>query len=517
MIKAYLFYTLILFTFQFKIFATNEFDITQFGAKGDGKTLNTQAIQRTIEAAAKVGGTVVIPKGKFLSATIFLKSNITFQINQDAHLLASSNIKDYQTMTWGHHKDRTPWHLLVAKNQENIRITGTGSIDGNSLAFREKTRRNEFSFYHELAFRPSPLVEIQACKNIIIDNITITDSPGWTLHLYDCDMVKVDKISIQNYLLSPNSDGIDVTGSHDVSISNCFIVAGDDAIALKTTEDSRSCERIVITNCIFETNCVALRIGYESRKDFKNITMSNCIVKNASRAIDLRTVEGGNIENIIINGLIGQVNSGWAMDRVIEIDANKIQTPYKIDIPEHPNYSKAKPVEKAGYIKNVIIENLMIRTAGRILLSALPETSIENVTLRNITLDYFLLEDPYQLGLKAENSVGFANQMPFVRSTRACLVAENVKGLYITNFNINWPKYPVSEECKLLKSPNRLFNPYFFNNNEDKIKSGEFKVAFKPFAFKNVNEAFIEVNNLSSSSGNKQDILENQHSIITIR
>ena len=487
----------------------NEFIITRFGAKGDGKTINTAAIQKTIDAAAKFGGTVIIPSGNFMTGTVFLKSNIVFHLDANSKLIASPNIKDYATMTWGHHEDRTPWHLIVAKDQENIQINGSGTIDGNGIAYREPKRNNEFSFYREIEYRPSPLVEIQACKNVVLENITVANSPGWTVHLFDCDEVKVDRLSIKNSLFGPNSDGIDVTGSHDVMISNCYISAGDDAIALKTTEDSRTCERIAVSNCIFETNCVAFRVGFESRKDFKDITLSNCIVKNASRAVDIRTVEGGNIENVIINGLSGQVNSGWAFDRVIEIHANRIPNPFPIAIKEHPNYGKDKPVEKAGFIRNILIENMMIRTSGRILLGALPETSISNVTFRNITLSYFLLEDTYETGLDAANSVGFARGMPFVRSQRAAIVAENVTGFTVSNFKAIWPTYPVSESCSLLTSPNRLFNASFFKaTNIAEIKSGAFKVEFKPFAFKNVKQAVIE-NSTTKSSDGSEDVLEN--------
>ncbi|MFZ4582257.1 MAG: glycosyl hydrolase family 28 protein, partial [Paludibacter sp.] len=351
---------------------------------------------------------------------------------------------------------------------------------------------------------------------VIIENISIANSPGWTLHLFDCDVAKVDKVTIKNSLFGPNSDGIDITGSHDVSVSNCYISVGDDCIALKTTEDSRTCERITVTNCIFETNCVAFRVGFESRKDFKDITLSNCIVKNASRAIDLRTIEGGNIENVIVSGMTGQVNSGWAFDRVIEIQANRVANPYAIAIKEHPNYGKDKPVEKAGRIRNILIENMIIKTSGRILLGAIPETSISNVTFRDITLEYFLLEDPYETGLKAVNSVGFAKGMPFVRSQRAAIVAEGVTGLTVSNFKAIWPSYPVSESCFLLTSPNRLFNPSFFKGNEIEIKSGAFKVEFKPFAFKNVKQALIENSTSLSSEGNA-DFIVNENSEVKLK
>lgn len=498
-----------------QLISENQFDIEKFGAKPNTKTNNAKAIQKAIDAAAVKGGIVIVPAGEFMSGTIFLKTNTELHLKQGAKLIASPRIEDYTHLTWGHHEDRTPWHFIVAKGQRNVTISGKGEIYGNGPAFRDPNRKNEFSFFREIEYRPSPLIEIQDCQQVCITDVLITESPGWTVHIFDTDNAKVSGITIQNSLYGPISDGIDISGSRDVIISDCNIRAGDDAIAVKTTEDSRTCERILVTNCIFETNCVAVRIGYESRKDISDITVSNCVIKNTSRAFDVRTVEGGDIRNVFISGITGKIDSGWAVDRIIEVHSNRIDTPYDIAIKEHHNYGIAKPVDKAGVIENIHFSNMHFRTSGRILVSAIAEGLIDNVSFENINLSYNLLEDAREIG-KVAQSVGFARNMPFTRSQNATLVVENAANVRIQNYTVKWPVYPVPDDCLLLSSPNRMFNKWFFEGNEAKIKSGEMRVEYLVFAFRNAKNVRLD-NTTAVNSENGTEYYSSQNSTLRIQ
>ncbi len=477
----------------------NHYSICDFGAKGDSSSLNTLSIQKAIDAASIKGGTVIVPSGKYITGTIFIKSNVCLQLMPNSFLIGSGNINDYATMTWGHHEDRTPWHLIVAKDAKNIRITGLGTIDGNGPTFWEKERKTSWSFYHEIEYRPSPMVEIQDCENVIIENITITNSAGWTLHPYNSKNVKINGITIKNNLFGPNTDGIDVTGCEDVMISNCNISGGDDAIALKTTEDSKECKRITVTNCILESNCVAVRIGFESRKDFSDIVVSNCVVKNASRAIDLRTFEGGNINNVLFSNINGQINSGWVADRLIEIDADTINTPYSVKIKEHPDCGKKKPVYKVGSITNVRFEGIYFKTMGRIMMAAGNNALVKNISFSDINMQFIMLDDPYDFGLRAEGSAGYFKNKPFVRSERSAIVAENVVNLSVDKLNVSWPVYPITDECLLMISGLQSYNPQYYKGNEEKIRNGEIKPAFGIFSGKNLIGGTIDVSGCKSS------------------
>jgi len=156
----------------------NVISVLDFGAIPDGKTLNTTALQKALDAVSKAKGKLYFPAGVYLSGTLFIKSDSEIELSSGAVILGSPNIEDYTKLTWGHHEDRTPWHLIVADQSKNIRIFGLGCIDGNGFQFWQKERKHEWAFYREIEERPSPMVEITDCENVIIDQITLRNSPG---------------------------------------------------------------------------------------------------------------------------------------------------------------------------------------------------------------------------------------------------------------------------------------------------------------------------------------------------
>lgn len=481
-------------------------DITKFGAVPDGKTLNTVAIQKVIDQAAVTGGTVYVPTGIFYTGTLFLKDRVTLHLAGGAVLLGSTNIKDYTQMTWGHHEDRTPWHLIVAKNVNDVRITGQGTIDGNGKAFWKPNRRHDWDFYKEIEERPSPMVEIDGCKHVTVEGVTIQNSAGWGLHPFNSYDVKLMGLTILNSAFGPNSDGIDVGGCSHLIISDCNIDVGDDAIALKTTEDSGPCEYVTISNCILSTSCVALRIGYESRQDFRYITVNNLVVKTSSRIIDIRSLEGGTIEHVIINNITGTTNSGWPLNRVIEIEVDTVNTPYDVEIKEHPNYRKPKPVNKLGAIRDVSISNLSIITDGRIMMAAAPKMELDNIRFSNIHLHYAMIDQPDPLAAKAR-SIGFYKNMPDVRSAKAAFVAQNVSRLQVEGVTITWPRFPVSADWNLLKTEWRFLNPEFYRGNESDIRSGKKRASFGVFWGKGLTDQALKLEGAKSSDASIKPVV----------
>ncbi len=408
-----------------------DFDITTFGAVPDGRTLNTAAIQKAVDAAAEAGGTVNVPPGVFLTGTVFLKSRVTLDLAPGAVLLGSPDIKDYTRLAWGHHEDRTPWHLIVVKDAREVVIRGAGVIDGNGAAFWEKDRPNPFSFHREIEFRPSPMIEVT----------------GSSSH------VKALGLTIRNNHYGPNSDGIDVTGSRHVIIADCDISTGDDAIALKTTEDSGACEDFAITNCVLETNCVGLRIGFESRQDFRRITASNLVIKRSTRMIDIRSVEGAVIENVSISNVVGTTNSGWATSRPIEIELSSHDNIYPIGIEEHPNFGKPKPVTRKGAIRDITLDNIDIRSDGRILMRAAQGFDASNISLSNIHFRYMLVDEP-DVPWRS-TSTSFVKGDLEIAKARSVIAARNIRGLVIDCFSVSPPVYPVPDTWEVLNSPHR--------------------------------------------------------------
>ncbi|MCD8481740.1 MAG: glycosyl hydrolase family 28 protein [Verrucomicrobia bacterium] len=193
----------------------------------------------------------------------------------------SPNIADYDVMEAGEHKDLQPYHLLVLDGLRSVRITGPGCIDGSGPSFWAKEPKPS-GWYYELDKRPSPMIECIDCEDLVWEGVKIANSPGWTLHFKRCRNVRVEGITIANNLFGPNTDGIDINGCQDVRVSNCVIAAGDDAIVLKTTDDSIPCERVVVTNCVIDTNCRALKLGaHESYLDMRDVCFSNCVVRQS--------------------------------------------------------------------------------------------------------------------------------------------------------------------------------------------------------------------------------------------
>ena len=301
--------------------ALTVYDIRDFGAVGDSTTLNTTPIQSAIDRAFENGGgVVVVKKGVYLTGTIFIKDNVTLRVEAGARIKGSPDIKDYTEMTWGHNKDRQPYHLVMAKNANNVTIEGAGVIDGNGPAFwqdYDPTKDPQWILAKDL--KVSPMMEIEGCRNVLIKDITLTTGGGWTLHLYNSDHVQVDRIKILNNLFAPNGDGIDITGCSDVTVSNCIIKTCDDAICLKTTGDSRECKRVAVANNIIECSCAALKIGNESFRDISQVTFTNNIVYGSSRGFAVYAEGGGTIEDVTVSNLVVDTKAPLIYNRPIQI------------------------------------------------------------------------------------------------------------------------------------------------------------------------------------------------------
>ena len=413
------------------------YDVLAFGAKPDGKTLNTVAFQRAIDQASKAGGgRVVVPAGKYVIGTIFLKTAVELHLETGARLIGSGKIADYTPMSWGGdgNKDRQPYHLIAAKGAKQIAITGRGVIDGNGKAFWA-TGQELFDLPVDSippspkwilakAERVSPTIELQDCEDVLIEDITLTNPSGWTLHLLNSKKATIRGIRILNNLFSPNSDGIDLTGCQDVTISDCIINTCDDAICLKTSPDGMATRRIAVTNCIIKTMCVALKLGNESWGDMSDIAFSNCVVTQSSRIVGIYARDGGMLENIVISNIVGDTRAPFIFNRPIHISLMQ------------------QNEKKRGGIRNVLIQNFLCKTDGRILVTAPVGDSIVNLVMRDVHLIYPRIENPEPLVAGARSNQ-FSPGNPEARAAKAAFVIENVKGLVIEGARVEWPSAAV--------------------------------------------------------------------------
>jgi hypothetical protein len=313
--------------------------------------------------------------------------------------------------------------LIRAKNVESVSING-GTFDGQGPAFWEPSPGPR-QWIPEKHPRVSPMFEFGRVKDLRLKDMTILDSPGWTVHLFCCDRVWIRGIRLDNNLFGPNTDGLDINGCRDVTVSGCHISCGDDAIVLKATKEARSCERVVVTNCILRSNCVAFKLGTESWHDFRQITFSNSVAYQSSRLIGLFALDGGTMEQIRIENITGDTNCGFAWNRPIHMDASK-----RVDD------------SGASTIRDVTIRNLSARTDGRVILTAADGCTVEDITLDGITLDYPVIDNPDTETARLGKSIQCSRHSPEARVAPAAIVADGITRLHLFNLHIHWPEGP---------------------------------------------------------------------------
>ena len=376
------FQLIIFFLIPFSFFA-KEYNVLNYGAKGDGTTLNTIAIQNAMDACSKTGGVIIFPSGKYLTGTIYFKDNVTLYLQNGATILGSINLKDYPENLPTYQflrKGKIKRSLFYAEKCENIAIKGEGTIDGQG-AFIKKKNGEAASSYGE---RPHVIWMIQS-KKIKIEGIKLQNSALWMQHYIACENLYIHDIEVYNHA-NKNNDMMDINGCKDVIISDCRGDTDDDGITLKSTHAMPN-ENITITNCIISSHCNAIKCGTESNAGFKNITISNCIVRPSKDKEPIYGKPAG------ISGIALEVVDGAEMNGVhisnIVIDGP--QVPIFIRLGNRARgYNQNLPKPKVGSIENVTISNITAFNADVTgsSITGIPGHSVKNITLDNIRIFY---------------------------------------------------------------------------------------------------------------------------------
>jgi len=361
------------------------------GAKGDGKTNDRVAIQASIDDCYAAGGGIVyLAPGTYLTGTVVLKSNVTLYLEAGATLLGSTKIEDYIPQPGPDaDADAGQRHLIFARGADNITICGRGVIDGQGPSFWVPSHRRKptddqlwkdaVTFDWKFLPRPSPMVELVECTNVCVEGITLQNSPGWTLHPIECRSVFIKGIRIRNPIYGINVDGIDLTCSQDVFISDCDIQTADDAICLKSEAPYgrlSMTRNIMVTNCVLSGCCNGLKIGTSTKGGFENITFSNSVICSNDVPFNQRIIAGVALE---------MVDGGWIEGVTITgIRMQRARTPIFIrrgNRTPHPDGS-------AGRVRGIMISD--VHATGSIATSSiigLPSFPVEDVTLSNIRID----------------------------------------------------------------------------------------------------------------------------------
>jgi polygalacturonase len=281
-----------------------DFDVRKFGAKGDGVTKNTAAIQKAIDACSKAGGgRVVLMDGIYLTGPIQLKDGVDLHLERTARLLASPKNEDFPDWTDVKHVESKNLArsrnacVIFADEAHGIAITGEGTIDGNGtfhVRKRDTPDKNgwEYERIYEITESLPRMVFFTGCSDVCLENVTMVNQPaGWGYWIHDCDRVSIRGLRIFSELRYPNNDGIHLNCSRDVTISDCQIETGDDCIVLRANsrslKENKVMERAVITNCVLRSRACGIRVGWRNDGVIRNCTASNLVITDSKIGIGL--------------------------------------------------------------------------------------------------------------------------------------------------------------------------------------------------------------------------------------
>jgi polygalacturonase len=271
--------------------------ILRFGARADGQTVNTQAIQTAIdEVAAGGGGTVTVPKGVFVCGALFLKPGVNLHLDKGAVLRCSTDMSHFpvqRTRIEGHFEPSFNPGLINAKSCDGLTISGSGTLDGAGRPiWDEFWRRHNAAAdpdnFPNLSVARARLAVIESSRGVTIEGVTFKDSQFWNLHLYRCEGVTVRRASFEvpdDYRQAPSTDGIDLDSCRDVTIEGCFFSVTDDCIAAKGSKgpyalddhDSPPVENIRVRDCTFRRGHGVMTLGSEATI-VRNVVVENCRV-----------------------------------------------------------------------------------------------------------------------------------------------------------------------------------------------------------------------------------------------
>ncbi len=380
------------------------FDVRDFGAKGNGTTVDTAAIQKALDACGDAGGGVVrFPAGVYLSRPIVIRNATTLQLETGATLLAVTNQGDFMKSPgdWLKAKASDFVPFISGKDLTDVTFTGGGTIDGSGSVWwgeAEKARRKVSGYTLP---RPN-LVVLERCRNVRMENITLQNSPKFNFVPDECDGVVVSNVTILNPEHAANTDGIDPSDSRNVLITRCHIDTGDDNVAIKAGHKipgrEFASEDITVTDCIF-LHGHGMSIGSETLGGVSGVTVSNCVCCGTENGIRIKSQrgKGGLVENVLYED-IRMTNVDPAVTFTCYYTFNSAKDPVQKALPESDSAQAAgvgTPV-----FRNICVRNLTAtceRGAGVII--GLPESAVSDVNFENVNISA-------ATGMKIENATG---------------------------------------------------------------------------------------------------------------
>lgn len=383
------------------------YNILDYGAIADGQTLATSAVQAAIDACHQSGGgQVYVPTGVYLIGFLFLKDNVELHLAMGATLKASTDLADYNADDAYEQNYGVPseeWlgkHLIMAIECTNVAITGRGVIDASGDFFFEEPKfyphhqwmsgygwRNGISYARDKKLlRPGQVICFIESKGVTVQDVTVQNSPCWSLFLHGCENVSVRGLKVFNPCTFGNTDGIDIDCCRYVTVSDCIINTGDDAIAIRCAaqrlKKPQACEYVTVSNCTLSAYACGIRIGVGTG-EIRHIRISGLTIEHAGTAINYITsyAKRGCAE-------IEDVNFS-------DISINNVGFPIQIN-------------GDVGFVKHVSLQNIRAYTMGGIKINALGDCEINDVHLQNVDLHLIPEElelDARRRGIRGEHVV----------------------------------------------------------------------------------------------------------------
>jgi polygalacturonase len=364
------------------------YDVRALGAKGDGRTLDTAAIQKALTDCGKAGGGIVrFPPGTYLSQPLTLGTKTTVILEQGAKLLASPDHRHFMKTPGDWLKasggsDFIP--LLSGKDLVDITIKGKGVIDGNGAVWWEEAEKARQKVSGYTLPRPN-LFALQRCRNVKLAGITLQNSPKFHFVPSECEEVMVDGVTVLAPERAANTDGIDPSNCRNVTITKCLIDVGDDNIAIKSGKKVEGrefgCENITVTNCTFKHGH-GMSIGSETVGGVRNVLVQNCTFENTDNGLRIksRRERGGTVENITYTDCA--LSNCHPAISIMAYYQNSTHGKF-------PRDDAAQPLtDTTPIFRNIVIRNISGNSTSEVgLIVGLPESPVRNVLIENVTIN----------------------------------------------------------------------------------------------------------------------------------
>lgn len=394
------------------------YNVKDYGAKGNGKNLDSIYFQKAIdECGANGGGTVYVPSGSYVCGTMHLCDNVHVQFENGAKILGSTDINDFEPiekLSCLEYQDRSHAYfhqsLFYAENCTNISFSGVGIIDMRSVWQRDEYWREarglkvpeianpEYDYktdlekYEWLWTRGAKVIALKGCKDVVISDLVIKNATDLAVYFAGCENVRVTGLNLRVHI-----DGISPDSCKNVVISDCTIIAGDDCIVLKssyTLNRFQSCDNIVISNCTMQSRCNAIKFGTESVTGFKNITITNCTIYDTYfSGIAIESVDGAEIDGLVVSNITMKNVGNPFMILILHRGVAPVGTPVgKIRNITFSNIIATGPYGEFEFVSHCLtayeknVTKAAMPVCAPTFIAGQPDSVIENVTLSNINI-----------------------------------------------------------------------------------------------------------------------------------